>query len=236
MNRFVLAVIFARGGSKGLPRKNIRPLCGKPLIGYAIEKAKAVDSINEVIISTDDEEIASVARRYGANVPFMRPKELAEDDTPVLLAWRHAVEQYRQVIGREVDIMVSVPPTAPLRAAVDIENCLNKLLLSDADVVITVKPSDRNPYFNMVTIDEAGYANLAAENEKVITRRQDAPKIFDVTTVAYAVRTSFLYNGPVSIFQGKVAAVEVPAERALDIDTELDFKMAEFFIDQSGRQ
>ncbi len=232
MNRFVLAVIFARGGSKGLPRKNIRPLCGKPLIAYAIEKAKVVGAINEVIVSTDDEGIASVARRYGAGVPFMRPKQLAEDDTPVLLAWRHAIEQYQQLTGIEVDAMVSVPPTAPLREAVDIENCLNKLLATDADVVITVKPSDRNPYFNMVTMDEAGYATLAAGDEKIITRRQDAPKTFDVTTVAYAVRPRFLAKAPISIFQGKVAAVEIPAERALDIDTELDFKMAEFFMRQ----
>ena len=234
MSRFILAVIFARGGSKGLPRKNIRPLCGKPLIAYAIEKASEVELIDEVIVSTDDEEIASVARRYGAKLPFMRPKELAEDDTPVLLAWRHAVEEYQRLTGREVEAMVSVPPTAPLREAVDIENCLNKLFSSDADVVITVKPSDRNPYFNMVAMDEAGRAFLAAGDGKVVTRRQDAPRVFDVTTVAYAVRPRFLLKGPVSVFDGKVMAVEVTAERALDIETELDFKMAEFFMKHVG--
>jgi N-acylneuraminate cytidylyltransferase len=234
MKPFILGAIFARGGSKGVPRKNIRPLNNKPLIAYAIEAGLSVPLIDKLIVSTDDEEIAAVARDYGGEVPFMRPAELATDDSPEILSWKHAVDFCEKMEKRSIDVLVSIPTTSPLRQADDIERCLQKLLGSDADVVITVSESERNPYFNMVKIDEEGNARLALEGDKNIGHRQGAPKIFDITTVAYAVRVPFLKKAG-SLFDGKIGTVTVPKERALDIDTLLDFEMAEFFINREQK-
>lgn len=226
----VTAAIFARGGSKGLPRKNIRLLAGKPLIAYAIEVARRSQLIDRVIVSTDDEEIAGIARDYGAEVPFMRPKELAADDSPEWQAWRHAVKALAAEEASAMDVFVSVPPTAPLRAVGDVDACVKGLLTSDADVVITVTPAHRNPYFNMVSLDENGYARLVIPPEDAIFRRQVAPVVYDVTTVAYATRPEFILRAN-SVFEGKVQTITVPVERALDIDSEYDFRIAESLLD-----
>lgn len=228
-----IAIIPARGGSKGVPRKNIRLLAGKPLIAYAIETALASDLIDRVIVSTDDMEIADVARQYGAEVPFMRPRELAQDDSPEWLTWQHAVRMVWASEGdAKTDAFVCVSPTSPLRAVEDVNSCIRLLLNSDADMVITVKPAERNPYFNMVVLDEAGYARLVIPPGRPIHRRQDAPPVYDITTVAYAFRPQFVLSAN-SELEGRVKAVVVPAERALDIDTELDFRFAEFLLSLS---
>jgi bifunctional N-acetylglucosamine-1-phosphate-uridyltransferase/glucosamine-1-phosphate-acetyltransferase GlmU-like protein len=133
----VVGFIFARGGSKGLPGKNIRPLCGKPLIAWSIEHALSVKRIARVLVSTDADEIAAVALQNGAEVPFMRPAELAGDNSPEWLAWRHALNYLRETTGELPDVMVSVPTTAPLRFPQDIENCLDEYEKGDADIVIT---------------------------------------------------------------------------------------------------
>jgi N-acylneuraminate cytidylyltransferase len=227
---YVVGVIFARGGSKGVPHKNIRLLNGKPLIAYAIEAALASRLIDRVIISTDDPEIAAISKDYGAEVPFMRPAELAQDDSPEWLAWRHAIQMLMQATQlAKMDIMVSIPPTAPLRTADDVDKCIQEFLDSDADIIISVKPSERNPYFNMVTLDDAGRARLVLSSDQAIERRQDAPAVYDITTVAYVVRPEFVLKAD-SMFDGNVRAILIPSERALDIDTELDFKFAELLL------
>ena len=233
MKSNVVGFIFARGGSKGVPRKNIRLLAGKPLIAYAIHTALGSDLIHRVIVSTDDTEIADVAQRYGAEVPFMRPAELARDDTPEWLAWQHAICALEVTEGEpQMDVFVSIPPTSPLRVVEDVDACIQMLLESDADLVYTVRPAERNPYFNMIVIDEAGYARLVIPSERAMHRRQDAPSVYDSTTVAYAARPEFVMNSN-SMFEGKVKAVVVPKERSLEIDTELDFKFAEFLLNGS---
>lgn len=226
---YILGAIFARGGSKGVPRKNIKLLAGKPLIAYAIETAKAVPLIDRVIVSTDDEEIAAVARQYGAEVPFMRPEELARDDTPELLAWKHAVDTMEKQLGHAVDVLVSIPTTSPLRAPQDVIACIQKLVDTDADIVITVTEAHRSPYFNMVTLTPDGTARLAIQPSAALVRRQDAPVVYDMTTVAYAARADYIKK-TTAIMTGKVKAVLVPKERALDIDTLLDFEIAEFLM------
>jgi|NitcycUWRSCHO22C_1040316.scaffolds.fasta_scaffold00104_3 N-acylneuraminate cytidylyltransferase len=232
MKPYVVAAIFARGGSKGVPRKNLRALAGKPLIAYAIESALGSEMIDRVIVSTDDQEIASVAKGYGAEVPFMRPAELAGDNAPEWLAWQHAIKMVAADKGAPaIDVFVSVPPTAPLRNVSDIDSCIQTLIESDADIVITVKPAERSPFFNMVKVTPEGYAELAIAPPQKISRRQDAPVLYDVTTVAYAARPQFVLEAS-SLFQGKVKVVIVPAERAIDIDTELDFMFADFLITQ----
>ncbi len=234
MKPYVVGFIFARGGSKGLPRKNTRMLAGKPLIAYAIETALASELIDRVIVSTDDNEIADVARQYGAEIPFMRPQELACDDSREWLAWQHAIRTLEAAKGtRKASVFVSIPPTAPLRAVEDVDVCIRTLLESDADIVITVKQADRNPYFNMVSLDEDGYAQLVIPLDRPIHRRQDAPQVYDMTTVAYVARPDFVLNSR-SAFEGKVKAIVVPAERALDIDTELDFMFADFLLGASS--
>lgn len=221
-----VAVIFARGGSKGLPGKNIRPLAGKPLIAWAIEHALAVKRIDRVIVSTDSEEIAAVAREYGAEVPFLRPAELARDDSPEWLAWRHALNYFLNVDGVLPEVMVSVPTTAPLRLPLDIENCLDEYEKSDTDMVITVTDAHRSPYFNMVKNNADGTVGLVIPLQTAIARRQDAPTVYDMTTVAYVVRPEFVLTHKAT-FEGRVRAVHVPTERAIDIDTLSDFQIAE---------
>ena len=218
--------IFARGGSKGLPGKNIRPFGGKPLIAWAIEHALAVKRIDRVIVSTDSKEIAEVAHEYGAEVPFMRPVQLARDDIPEWLAWRHALDYLYNTTGALPEIMVSVPTTAPLRLPIDIENCLDEYEKHSADVIITVTDAHRSPYFNMVKTNSDGTVELINPLPSVIARRQDAPVVYDITTICYVANPDFVMTHK-SIFEGRVRAVHVPPERAIDIDTLLDFQIAE---------
>jgi N-acylneuraminate cytidylyltransferase len=225
----VVAFIFARGGSKGLPGKNIRLLNGKPLIAWSIEHALNVKRIDRVIVSTDSEEIAKVAKQYGAEVPFIRPAELATDDSSEWLAWRHALNYLIETKGSLPDVMVSVPSTAPLRQLVDIESCLDEYEKGCADVVITVTKAHHSPYFNMVKSSQDGSVGLVNPPESTIGRRQDAPLVYNMTTVCYVLNPKFVMSHD-SIFSGAVKAVEVPIESAIDIDTLLDFQFAEYLI------
>jgi len=221
-----VAFIFARGGSKGLPGKNVRPLAGKPLIALSIEHARAVKRIERVIVSTDSQEIADIALQNGAEVPFMRPKELSGDSSPEWLAWRHALNYLLETEGALPDVMVSLPTTAPLRLPLDIENCLDEFERVDADMVITVTDAHRSPYFNMVKKHSDGTVGLVIPPQNKIYRRQDVPPVYDIATVAYVVGPEFVMTHG-STFEGKVRAVHVPRERAIDIDTLTDFRIAE---------
>jgi len=224
------ALICARGGSKGLPGKNIRLLGGKPLIAWSIDLAKQVDRISRIIVSTDSEEIAKVSKTYGAEVPFMRPIELAQDTSPEWLVWRHALEYLEGSLDNNADGLIVIPATAPLRNLSDINKCLDEFEKGDADVVITVNDSHCNPYFNMVVNDEQGYSSIVNKTKNKVIRRQDAPVVYQITTVAYVVRPQFVHDSS-GIFDGKVKSVCIPQERAVDIDTLLDFKIAEILID-----
>jgi len=225
----VVGFIFARGGSKGLPGKNVRLLAGKPLIAWSIEHARAVQRIERVIVSTDSYEIAEVARQYGAEVPFMRPQELSHDSSPEWLAWRHGLNYLLEKEGSLPDVMVSIPTTAPLRLPLDIENCLDEYEKTNSDIVITVTDAHRSPYFNMVKENADGTVGLVIPSQTALIRRQDTPEVFDITTVAYVVRSEFIMRCG-GVFEGKVRHVHVPPERSLDIDTLLDFNIAECLI------
>jgi N-acylneuraminate cytidylyltransferase len=223
------AFIFARGGSKGLPGKNIRPLGGKPLIAWSIEHAFSVKEIDRVIVSTDSEEIAALARQYGAEVPFIRPKELADDKTPEWFAWRHALNYLRETTNALPEVMVSVPTTAPLRKVSDIENCINEYRKGRADIVITVTNAHRNPFFNIVKESSDGTVDLVIPSDSIMVRRQDAPMVYDMATVCYVANSEFVMTHN-AIFEGRVRAVHVPPERAIDIDTLLDFQIVEALL------
>ncbi len=229
----IVALICARGGSKGLPGKNIKPLAGRPLIAWAIAHAKAARDVSRVIVSTDAEEIAAAARAAGAEVPFMRPAELAQDNSPEWLVWRHALTYLKSDMGGYPEALLAVPVTAPLRAVEDIDRCVADYRKGDVDVVITATEAHRSPYFNMITLAPDGRAGLVIPPQAAVVRRQDAPKVYDMTTVAYVARPEFVMSAA-GTFQGRVRAVLVPPERALDIDTPLDFEMAEFLVVRRG--
>ncbi len=212
-----------------MPGKNLKILDGDPLIVRAIKQIKQIDRIDRILVSTDSRGIAEVAISAGAEVPFMRPSELAEDDSPEWDVWRHAVTYLKEVEGGCPDLLMVVPPTAPLRSKDDLESILDEYERGQADIVITVTDAHRSPYFNQVKIGDLGLASLAIHPKTSITRRQDTPEIFDVTTVAYVARPEFIMEKE-GIFEGDVRTVFVPKERALDIDTDLDFRLAEFFL------
>jgi CMP-N-acetylneuraminic acid synthetase len=222
------AFIFARGGSKGVPGKNIRALAGKPLIAYSIDSALTSSYVDKVVVSTDSEEIAAIARQCGAEVPFIRPPELATDQSSEWLAWQHALEFLRQR-GDMPDIFLSVPATSPLRDVADLDACVEKLVNGNFDIVITASEAARNPYFNMIRIGLDGGAELAVKPDKPIIRRQDAPQFYDMATVAYAAYAQFILEKN-ALFDGRVGCVVIPAERTVDIDTELDFLVADVLM------
>ncbi len=223
------AFIFARGGSKGLPGKNIKLLAGKPLIGWAIDQALAVPEIGRVIVSTDDAEIAAVAKENGADAPFLRPDALASDTASEWDAWRHALNFVRGTEGHLPDPFISVPATAPLRAPQDIADCLALYLQGTADMVIAVTEAHRNPWFNMVCTQEDGTVVPVNNPDGEVVRRQDAPIVHDMTTLAYIAAPQHVLTRR-GVFAGRVRAVEIPVERSIDIDTPLDFEIAELLM------
>jgi N-acylneuraminate cytidylyltransferase len=202
------------------------PLAGKPLVAYSIETARACKRIETVVVSTDDPTIAAIARKFGAETPFIRPDALATDDSPEWLSWQHAIRHVQAERGK-FDVFVSLPPTSPFRSLADVEACLDTLESSpETHIVVTVREASRNPYFSMVQVDDVGFARLAVEPSAPIWRRQDAPVVYDLTTVAYVARPDFVLRAG-GIFEGRVRTVEVPAERSIDIDTPFDFRLAE---------
>jgi CMP-N-acetylneuraminic acid synthetase len=229
-----IALICARGGSKGLPGKNIKHLNGIPLIGWSIKAALQTERISRVFVSTDSLKIAQVAKEYGAEVPFIRPKELANDNSSEWLVWRHALDYLAKSSKDTIDGLVSLPPTAPLRAIADIDKCLDEFEKDEADIVITVTDAHRSPYFNMVVIDNS-YASLVITPDNAIIRRQDSPDVYDVTTVAYVAKPNFICEKD-GIFEGRVRSIHVPPERSVDIDTQLDFKIAECLINNKKNE
>lgn len=226
MTQRTFAFIFARGGSKGLPGKNIKELGGLPLLAHGIRLARAMDRVERVFVSTDDAQIAAVATQFGAEV-IDRPAELATDNASEWMAWQHAINHVRAQ-GMDFDVFLSLPATSPLRNAQDVGNCLDALQ-ADVDVVITVTPSARSPYFNMISTDSTGMAHVVLGTAQ-FQRRQDVPPVYDITTVAYVARPDFILTHE-RIFDGRVRPVLVPKERAVDIDDAYDFKLAQALLD-----
>lgn len=214
-----------------MPGKNIRDLKGKPLIAYTIASAKNTSLIDDLIISTDDERIADVAKQYGALVPFMRPADLASDTASKWPVFIHAVETYEQLTGKTVDYLVDLDVTVPLKNAQDINGAI-ELALNDTsvDVVITGYEPERNPYFNMMEVNKDGYAEIVKKGERPIVRRQDAPQVYSLTPAAYVVKKSALYEFE-HWSKAKCKIYPIPRERAVDIDTEIDFRIVEFLMD-----
>lgn len=229
----ILGTICARGGSKGVPGKNIKMLNGKPLIAYTIEQALKWDKLYKLIVSTDDEEIAEVAKQYGAEVPFIRPEELATDSAGKLEVIKHAVK-YLEDRGEVFDIVIDMDVTAPLRKIEDLEGALNVLLQKNANNVYTVCEAHKNPYFNMVELDINDTARLSKTcGESQILSRQVAPKVYDMNASIYIYKKDFLLKTE-SIHSDNTMIYVMPQERSIDIDTPLDFKFVEFLLKEGA--
>ncbi|RJP57877.1 MAG: acylneuraminate cytidylyltransferase family protein [Deltaproteobacteria bacterium] len=226
----ILAVIPARGGSKEIPRKNIFSLSGKPLIEYTFDVAKGSKLINRIIITTDDNEIAELGKRNGIDVPFMRPKELAEDNTPTLPVIRHAVEFMGKEHSYKPDIVMLLQPTAPLRKSHHIDEALGLLMNNpDADSVVSVTevPHQYNPYFVMKI--EKGLLKFYNEDAIKYTRRQSLPKVYSRNGAIYAFRLETL-NEKNSLYGDTCLPYVMSFEESANIDTMYDLMMAEMLL------
>lgn len=222
-----IATICARGGSQGVPGKNIRPLAGRPLIVHTIEQARACRAIDKVYVSTDDARIADVASQAGAAVPFLRPAELATAQAAKIPVIRHLVEAM-EAKGERIDRIVDLDPTSPLREIADIEACL-ALLTPDMDVVITAYEAEKNPYFNMVEYDAQGRVRLVKTPPAAVEARQAAPTVYAMNASIYVWHRHSLSKG---LWEGRAALHVMPRSRSIDIDTPLDFKLVELLMQE----
>jgi CMP-N,N'-diacetyllegionaminic acid synthase len=220
-----IATICARGGSRGVPGKNIRALLGKPLIVYTIEQALACGRIDSVYVSTDDRAIAAVAQEAGARVPFLRPAELATAEAPKMPVIRHLVAAV-EAAGTRVERVVDLDPTSPLRELADIDACL-ALLDEAADVVITGYEAEKNPYFNMVEAGADGGVRLVKPPAQGVFTRQAAPRVYAMNASIYVWHRRTLDKG---LWDGRARLHVMPRERSVDIDSELDFKLVELLM------
>lgn len=220
-----LYIIPARGGSKGIPRKNIKPLCGRPLIAYSIDAAlDAGASPHSIILSTDDAEIAETGRRLGLDVDYMRPAELATDTAGSREVILDAMD-WADRRGIAYDCVVLLQPTSPMRTAADIKAAL-ELYTPDTDMVVSVKQASANPYYNCFETDpETGYLHIS-KGDGLLTRRQDAPPAWEYNGAVYVINPQSIRNMPLGAFKKRVPSV-MPAERSVDLDTPTDWLVAE---------
>jgi CMP-N,N'-diacetyllegionaminic acid synthase len=225
----VLCTICARGGSKGVKNKNIKEINGKPLIAYTIEQAKDSGLFEHIVISTDSDEIASIAKQYGAEVFFRRSAEMATDSAGKLDVISDAFMRSEQYYNKQFDYLIDLDATAPLRNVDDIINSFNQFLENNNDNLITAMPSRRSPYFNLVEVDSSGKVSLSKKLDNAIVRRQDAPKSYDMNASIYIWKRDVILNEK-SIFLENTGLYIMPEERSIDIDTELDYKFVEFIM------
>lgn len=219
----VLAIIPARGGSKSVPRKNIKPLCGHPLIAWTINEAKKSAYIDRLIVSTDDEEIAEVARKYDCEVPFLRPAELAQDHTPGIDPVLHAL---KMIPG--FDYVMLLQPTSPLRKVIDIDGCLEKCIYEKAKSSVSVTLVDKSPYW-MYSMTERNFLEPVLDNKTTYMRRQDIPSTYTLNGAVYVAESKWLQSTQSFLTQETIGFI-MPKERSLDIDTPLDLLIVEFLL------
>jgi len=227
----VLGIITARGGSKGIPGKNLKPLAGKPLLAYTVETARRSGALDRVILSTEDEAIAAAGRDLGCDVPFIRPLDLAHDDTPHLPVIQHATRWMQERVNYRPDAVMILQPTSPLRTVDDITAAVELLERSGADSVLSVNevPVHAHP-MRTLRLDGAGNAVLFVSGEPVrkrINRRQDLPQAWVMNGAIYVCRTRVLFAAAPSLYGNRVVAYRMPAERSISIDDLEDWAAAE---------
>ena len=222
----ILAVIPARGGSKGLPGKNIKKLNGTPLINYTIKAAREIFSDDQIIVSTNDEEIKRTAETTGLKVPFLRPAEFATDTSGTQEVLIHALE-FAESRGQSPDVLVILQPTSPFREAVHIKEAL-ELYSNELDMLVSVKETDANPYYVLKEENEQGY--LESSKPGNFTRRQDCPKVWELNGAIYIINVQSLKEGPISKFS-KIKKYVMDEYSSIDIDNEIDWLVAEKFLE-----
>jgi CMP-N-acetylneuraminic acid synthetase len=222
------AFIFARGGSKGVKDKNIRLAGGKPLIGHAIDAGLGSKYIARVIVSTDSERIAEVARKFGAEV-LIRPENLAGDKSPEVEAWRHAINSSPELYeGEDPSLFISLPPTAPLRNSQDVDNAVESYYAKECDIVMGISPSATNPYFTMVTVDEEGLIHICIKGSTAFNR-QEIPSVYDIVGGVYVTTPKYV-QVCTRLIDGRVGHFIIPPERAMDVDSEYDLHMVDLML------
>ena len=227
MDKEILAIIAARGGSKGLPGKNIRELCGKPLISYTIEAAKEAKYITRVVVSTDDDDIARVSKESGADIPCMRPDELATDNASSIDAVLHMVNYLKEVENYNPEFIVLLQPTSPLRNSKHIDEAIKKLLETNMDAIVSVCESEVSPYWsNVFNEDKLEYF---IEEGKKITRRQDLPKVYRMNGAIYGIKTDVFIKEK-TLEPESLTGYIMSNKDSVDIDEALDFKFAEIIM------
>ncbi len=219
----IIALICARGNSRGIKDKNLLKFNKTTLLGNAIKQAFQSRYINQVIVSTDSKKIAKEAIKHKAKVPFFRPKKLATSFSPEIDTWRHAVKFLNK--KKDIDLIISIPTTSPLRKVNDINNCIKLAIKKKLDMVFTITESTKNPYFNIVRMRK-NKIRLVCEQKNKVHRRQDAPRCYDLTTVCYVFKPNYILKNN-NLMKGKTGVINVPKIRSIDIDDKTDYKIAQ---------
>ncbi len=224
----ILCTICIRKGSRGLPNKNIKSLKKKPLMAHTIKAALNSKIFDKIVISTDSNKISKIAKRYGAYSWFKRDRNLSHDYAPKVPVIRDALNKSEKYFKKKFHIVVDLDVTSPLRKIVDIKKSLKIFSKNNANNLITITKARKNPYFNMVEFDN-GKLKICKKTINKITRRQDAPNVYEMNASIYIWKRSFLLKSD-NIFNNKTSYYEMPEERSIDIDSELDFKIVKSLI------
>lgn len=219
----ITCLICVRQGSKGIKNKNIITFHNKPLIEWTFNMAKSIKRFNQIYISTDSEKIIKIAKKNKIEVPFKRPKYLAESNSKELDVWKHALN-YLKKKNKFPDVLVVMPVTSPLRKKKQIIYSINKFIREKSDILITVKNSSINPYFNMIEINKKGYAKVVNDKRRFY-RRQDAPTVYAMSTICFIADPNFILKTK-HIFNGNVSVAKFDKESSIDIDDIYDLKIA----------
>ncbi len=231
-NKKILCTICARGGSKGVPNKNLKIIAGKPLIAHTISQAKEAGIFTSVVVSSDSEAILEASLKWGADIAIKRPDVLATDSAAKLPVILHAAKTAEEQLKIKHDVFVDMDATSPLRAVGDILGAVELLLASNVENVITGSPARRSPYFNLVEEQQDKTVALSKKLDKAVIRRQDSPRCFDMNASIYVWRRDALINSSPHVFYPSTKLYEMPEERSIDIDTPLDFQIVEFLMNK----
>lgn len=227
-----LCVIPARGGSRGLPGKNIRPMLGKPLIVWSIEQALATPEIDRVVVSTDSDDIASIAREAGAETPFLRPAHLATSEAGRFDVLKHALDACEAHYGAAYEFYVDLDCTNPLRDVSDVSACISQFRMRrqhGVDGVFTICPARKNPYFNMLESDDTGALKICKKLPGNIVRRQDAPPVFEHVASIYVLAPDYIRRASY-LLDGHTEGYDIGNAKSFDVDSDFDFVLIEYLM------
>ena len=228
----VLCTICARKGSKGVANKNVKEILGKPLIAFSIEQALESNLFDKIVVSTDSEEIKKIAKKYGAKCWFFRPAELCKDDSAKIPAIQHALRKSEKKFNCQFDQIIDLDATSPLRNVEDIKKAYKIFLKDGLDNLITGTKSRRNPYFNMIEINN-GEVELSKQLKNTPVNRQLSPQVYDMNASIYIWTRDFLLKEN-SLFSGRLGFYEMPEDRSIDIDSPLDWEIVKMLMEKKS--